>query len=251
MSSRIECKLARRIAVYLMVVAFCAPAWAEESGRRMHWVTAWGTSQQPNVTAATISNATVRMIPVSPCRAIRSAFASTIRSLGAGDHRPGIGGSSGPRRAPGRRSSQQVFFNSSPSVTIRREAACRAIRIALTVQAWQDIAVSLYIPEANVHPSQHGGAVVTSYVTAAGFGRLDRGRRRGTPFTGTTTSVYWLKSIDVLSTRSTSAVVAFGIRSPTAPARRWTLTIAGGLGLGPARSGLPGRIVRDGAADRS
>jgi len=62
MSSRIECKLVRRIAVYFMIVALCAPAWAEGPGRRTHWVTAWGTSQQPNVTAATISNATVRMI---------------------------------------------------------------------------------------------------------------------------------------------------------------------------------------------
>jgi len=46
-------------------------------------------------------------------------------------------------------------------------------------------------------------------VTAAGSGDSTADETR-TPFTGTTTSVYWLKSIDVLSTRSTSAVVAFG-----------------------------------------
>ncbi len=60
-----------------------------------------------------------------------------------------------------------------------------------------------------MHPSQHGGAVVTSYVTAAGSGDSTADESR-TPFTATTTSLYWLKSIDVLSSRSTSAVVAFG-----------------------------------------
>jgi lysophospholipase L1-like esterase len=81
--------------------------------------------------------------------------------------------------------------------------------VALKVYAWQDIAVSLYVPGTNVHPSQHGGAVVTSYVTAPGSGDFTADETR-TPFTGTITSTYWLKSVDVLSPLSTQAVVAFG-----------------------------------------
>jgi lysophospholipase L1-like esterase len=102
-----------------------------------------------------------------------------------------------------------VFFNGSPSVTIPAGGSVPSDAIALTVHAWQDIAVSLYVPGANVHPSQHGGAVVTSYLTAAGSGDSTADETR-TPFTGSTTSMYWLKSIDVLSPRSTSAIVAFG-----------------------------------------
>jgi lysophospholipase L1-like esterase len=210
MSSRIECKLVRRIAVYLMIAAFCAPVWADGSGRHTHWVTAWGTSQQPNVTAATISNATVRMIArvTVPGDTIRIRLDNTFGSAPVTIGRASVGHRvQGALLAAG--SSQQVFFNTSPSVTIPAGGSVQSDSIALTVQAWQDIAVSLYIPEANVHPSQHGGAVVTSYVTAAGSGDSTADETR-TPFTGTTTSMYWLKSVDVLSPHSTSAVVAFG-----------------------------------------
>jgi lysophospholipase L1-like esterase len=193
-----------------MVVLLCAPAWAEEQGGGAHWVTAWGTSQQPNVTAATISNATVRMIArvTLPGDTIRIRLDNTFGSAPVTIARASVGHRvQGALLAAG--SSQQILFGNSPSVTIPAGGSVRSDAIALAVQAWQDIAVSLYVPGANVHPSQHGGAVVTSYVTAPGSGDSTADETR-TAFTGTTTSMYWLKSIDVLSQRSTSAVVAFG-----------------------------------------
>ncbi len=45
---------------FLSIVLFCTPAVADDQGGRYGWVTAWGTSQQPNVAAATVSNATIR-----------------------------------------------------------------------------------------------------------------------------------------------------------------------------------------------
>jgi lysophospholipase L1-like esterase len=209
MSSKTAGNLLRRIAVPMLVL-LCAPAWAEESGRGAHWVTAWGTSQQPNVTAATISNATVRMIArvTLPGDTIRIRLDNTFSSAPVT-----IGRASVAHRVQGALlaagSSQQVFFNGAPSVTIPAGGSVQSDAVALAVHAWQDIAVSLHVPGANVHPSQHGGAVVTSYLTAAGSGDSTADETR-TPFTGTTTSMYWLKSIDVLSPRSTSAVVAFG-----------------------------------------
>jgi lysophospholipase L1-like esterase len=193
-----------------MLVLLCAPAWAEESERGAHWVTAWGTSQQPNVTAATISNATVRMIArvTLPGDTIRIRLDNTFSPAPVTIGRASVGHRvQGALLAAGSR--QQVFFNGSPSVTISAGGSVQSDAIALTVHAWQDIAVTLYVPDANVHPSQHGGAVVTSYLTAAGSGDSTADETR-TPFTGTTTSMYWLKSIDVLSPRSTSAIVAFG-----------------------------------------
>ena len=50
---------------------------------------------------------------------------------------------------------------------------------------------------------------MTSYVTANGSGDV-AAEETATPFTGTTTSTFWLKAIDVSSSSSTGAIVAFG-----------------------------------------
>jgi lysophospholipase L1-like esterase len=200
----------RLVVAQFVVALLCAPAWAEDSSGREHWVTAWGTSQQPNVTAVSLSNATIRMIArvTIPGDTIRIRLDNTFSSVPATIGRASVGHRvQGALLAAG--SSQQVHFNGSPSVTIPAGGSVQSDPIALTVHAWQDIAVSLYVPDADVHPSQHGGAVVTSYLTASDSGDATADETR-TPFTKTTTSMYWLKSIDVLSSRSTSAVVAFG-----------------------------------------
>ena len=80
--------------------------------------------------------------------------------------------------------------------------------VALKVVAQQDLAVSLYIP-GTARASQHTNAVVTSYRTADGAGDLTTEESR-TPFTTPLTSTWWLKAIDVESTVSEGAIVAFG-----------------------------------------
>jgi lysophospholipase L1-like esterase len=209
MLSKSNCKSVVVCALCLVMALLCAPARAQE-GEGMHWVTAWGTSQQPNVTEATINNATIRLIArvTLPGDTIRirldNTFASQAVTIGKVfvAHRV-----QGALVAEG--SSRQVFWNGSASVTIPAGGGVQSDAVALKVYAWQDIAVSLYVPGTNVHPSQHGGAVVTSYVTAPGSGDFTADETR-TPFTGTITSTYWLKSVDVLSPLSTQAVVAFG-----------------------------------------
>jgi lysophospholipase L1-like esterase len=81
--------------------------------------------------------------------------------------------------------------------------------VPLKVLAQQDLAVSLFIPGANLRPSQHTGAVVTSYRTPDGVGDL-AASEDGSRFDVTTTSMWWLKSIDVQSASSAGAIVAFG-----------------------------------------
>jgi lysophospholipase L1-like esterase len=73
----------------------------------------------------------------------------------------------------------------------------------------QDLAVSLYIPGADMKPSQHGGAVTTSYATPNGSGDA-AATEDAKAFTVKTQAMYWLKSIDVQSASSTGAIVAFG-----------------------------------------
>ena len=82
----------------------------------------------------------------------------------------------------------------------------------MRVLAHQDLAVTLHIPDADVRPSQHGGdAGVTSCIHAANGAGDVSADEAATLFTGTTTSMWWLKAIDVSTCRSsTGAIVAFG-----------------------------------------
>ncbi len=114
-------------------------------------------------------------------------------------------------RAPRLRhnSNRQVFFNASAHVTVPAGGSVTSDPVPLRVMAQQDLAVSLHIPEADVRPSQHSAAQVTSYLTANGAGDT-AADETAAPFTATTTSTFWVKSIDVLSSISSGAIVAFG-----------------------------------------
>jgi hypothetical protein len=60
-----------------------------------------------------------------------------------------------------------------------------------------------------VQPSQHTNAVVTSYLTDNGAGDQSASAD-GKAFTGKTTSMFWLKSIDVRPAAPAAVIVAFG-----------------------------------------
>lgn len=187
-------------------------AAAQQPGRAQvenRWLTAWAASQTGLGTTA-VTNATVRMIArvTIPGDAVRIRLDNTYGTgpLAIGNayvgHRI-----QGATLAEG--SNRQVFFKRTPSVTIPAGGSVESDEVAIAVLAQTDLAVSLYIPDQNVRPSQHGGAQVTSYVTASGSG--DRtSDEAATPFTGTTTSMFWLKAIDVSSSTSTGAIVVFG-----------------------------------------
>src|SRR6478672_10054066 len=181
----------------------------QRTGSEPKWVTAWGTSQQA-VGDTAITNATVRMIArvAIPGERIRirldNAYNTTPVTIG----RAAVGYRvQGAAVAAG--SSRAVTFSGSPSVSIPPNGSVWSDPIALWVLAQQDLAVSFFIPGADVKPSQHNGAVVTSYRTADGSGDLVTTEPRAS-FTGTTTAMWWLKAIDVESDASGNAVVAFG-----------------------------------------
>jgi lysophospholipase L1-like esterase len=106
-------------------------------------------------------------------------------------------------------SNRPVLFSGAESVTVPPGGTVRSDPVALRVVAQQDVAVSLYVPDADVRPSEHSGALVTSYLAPPGAG--DRSSSESSePFTGTTTTMPWLKGIDVLSSSATGVIVAFG-----------------------------------------
>ena len=134
------------------------------------WITAWGTSQQ-TLGTATITNATVRMVAriTIPGDAVRIRLDNTFGTEPVTIGKVYVGlRIQGPALATG--SNRQVFFDRSAAVVIPAGGTAESDSVTMNVLAWQDLAVSLYIPAANVHPSQHTGAVVTSYMSENGSG---------------------------------------------------------------------------------
>jgi lysophospholipase L1-like esterase len=173
------------------------------------WVTAWGTSMQ-TLGMNPITNATVRLI----ARVTVAGDAVRIRldnTFGQAPLRIGkafIGlRNQAASIVPG--SNRPILFGGSSMATIPPGGTVLSDAVPLKVLARQDLAVSLYAPDSDVRPTQHGNAFTTSYITESQAGDVTAEEAR-TPFTATTTSMYWLKAIDVLSPESPGAIVAFG-----------------------------------------
>ena len=204
---------ALRTALFTMiavVVGFGAASGAsaqEATGAR--WVTAWATSHQ-TLGATPITNATVRMIArvTAGGESVRVRLDNTFSTepliIGAAHMGPVMRGAA---LAPG--SNRPLRFGGSQSVTVPPGGTSVSDPVPMPVIARQDLAVSLYIPEADVRPSQHAQANVTSYLSDSGSGNV-AADESAEPFTGTTTSTFWLKGIDVLSRSATGTVVGFG-----------------------------------------
>jgi lysophospholipase L1-like esterase len=176
----------------------------------MHWVTAWGISQQPNTVPVVLSNATVRLVArVSiPGEAIRIRLDNTFST------NPLVVGAAtvGPRQRLALLAVSElrtVTFNGNRSVTVPAGGSVLSDAVALRVDSQQDLGVNLYLPGNNVSASQHAGAVTTSYRSADGSGNLTADAN-ATAFGITFTAMPWLKAIDVLTVRSVTSVVAFG-----------------------------------------
>ena len=208
------------------------------------WITAWATSQN-NLAANAITNTTVRVIArvtiAGTALRIRldNTFGTTPLNVGGAHVAPRIQGAA---VAPG--SGRQVLFHGSPRVSVPAGGTVTSDPVRVKVLAQQDLAVTLYVPDANVRPSQHSGAQVTSYVAPDGSGDLSQ-VDDAARFTGTTTSTWWLKAIDVAGSSSTGAIVAFGdsITDGTCSTvdahDRWEDLLAVRLGLAAAERGRP------------
>jgi lysophospholipase L1-like esterase len=194
-------------ALILIVAAVSVPGGQQQSGGR--WRTAWATSQQ-GLGTANISNTTVRLIARTTIGgdAVRLRFDNTYGKSPLKIARAFVGiRSRGASLVAG--SNQPVRFGGAESATVPPGGSVRSDAVPMRLLGRQDLAVSLFIPEESVLPSQHAGAVVTSYAAAAGAG--DRtAAESNESFTVTMTTMPWLKSIDVMSASATGAIVAFG-----------------------------------------
>jgi lysophospholipase L1-like esterase len=192
------------------MAAAVMPAAAAPRDQGPAWVTAWATSQQ-GLGPTKISNATVRMIArvTVPGQSVRVRLDNTFGTAPVVFGKVTIGlRARGPAVAVGL--VDPVTFGGKDSVTVAAGATVTSDPVALRVEALQDLAVSLFVPDADVKPSQHNNAVVTSYLTDNGAGDQSASAD-GKPFTGKTTSMFWLKSIDVIpDVRAATTIVALG-----------------------------------------
>jgi lysophospholipase L1-like esterase len=195
------------IGLAAMIGLIASDTLAQDAGR--HWVAAWSTSQQ-GLGQASFSNATVRMIArvTVPGDSVRirldNTFGKEPLAIGHATIAPRIRGA-----AVASGLNMPVMFGGKGAVTIPAGGSMESDPVNLRVEAQQDLAVSLYVSGANVQPSQHNNAVVTSYVTENGAGD-QTASEDGKAFTGNTTSMFWLKAIDVRAAAPTSTIVAFG-----------------------------------------
>ena len=192
------------VLAFATVLGFLTPVATAQS---TDWVAAWGTSQQSQGEAKII-NATVRMI----ARVTLSGDAVRIRLDNTFGKTPVA--FSKVTIAPRTRGAalalglvKPVTFQKTTSVTIPAGGSVTSDAVAIHVDAQEDLAVSLFVL-GEAQPSQHNNAVVTSYVTENGAGDA-ADSVDGKEFTGRTTSMYWLKAIDVHAQGAT-AIIAFG-----------------------------------------
>ena len=189
-----------------LVIVLCfvvSNAAAQNTG----WVAAWGASQQSQGEMK-ITNATVRMI----ARVTLSGDAVRIRLDNTFGKAPVT--FSNVTIAPRTRGAavalgliKRVMFQKMASVNIPPGGSVTSDALAVHVNAQEDLAISLFV-SSDAQPGMHNNAVVTSYLTENGAGDATNSVD-GKEFTGRTTSMYWLKAIDVQAPGAT-AIVAFG-----------------------------------------
>ena len=200
-----------RVAVVAGLAVLLTPAIVavQQPPAAERWMTAWGTSQQ-GLGTAVVTNTTVRMIARVTVSgdAVRIRLDNTFGTapLSVGKAYVGLRTQQAALAAG---SNRPIAFNNSTAVNIPAGGSVTSDPVRMNVLAQQDLAVSLHIPGTGVRPSQHTGAQVTSYLAANGSGDVGADET-AKPFAATTTSMFWLKAVDVSSSSSTGSIVAFG-----------------------------------------
>lgn len=205
---RMKRRAPRACVVIALVAAFGVGIVGIAEASKPRWIAAWGFSLQGLAPATeVVSNETVRMIarPTTSGGSVRvrldNTFGTVPLTIGAASiaYR-----NNGAQLVPG--SVHPLTFGGLTSVTIGAGEGVYSDGVAFDVNAWQDIAVSLYVPgDATGQISRHGNARTTSFVTAPGAGD-HTADGASTAFTGTTVEMLWLSAIDVMSEAEGSVV---------------------------------------------
>ncbi len=205
-----------------------------------HWVATWSASPQGVAAPIQISGQTVRQILHTSLGGDRvrvrlsNAYGTTALVIGSAHAAISTGGASISQKTD-----RMLKFNGSPTIAIPAGALALSDPVELHVEAFDNLAVSLYLPENVAATTQHSVSQQTNYISI-------QGDFTGAPtFAATTThAFYFLTGVEVSTSRRAKAIVALGdsivdgFGSTPDTNQRWTNLLAERLQSHPSLSRL-------------
>jgi lysophospholipase L1-like esterase len=237
-----RCAVATAAASLLALAAIAlAPAVvAKDRHDDVHWVGTWSASPQAVAAPIQINGQTVRQIVHTSLGGdrVRVRFSNVYGTsglvIGSAHVAVSTGGASISRRAD-----RMLTFNGSATITIPAGALAVSDPVELEVDAFDNLAVSLYLPENVAATTQHSVGQQTNYISTSGD------FTGATTFTATTTqSFYFLTGVEAGASGRAKAIVTLGdsttdgFGSTPDTNQRWTNLLAERLQSNPGTSRL-------------
>ena len=180
-------------------------ASASSPAAAARWVASWAASPMSGTTG--FSNQTVRNIVYTSVggSSLRVRLSNTFGSapLVVGAATVGVV-LDGAQLVPG--TSRHLSFGGKTSVTIPAGAQLLSDPLAMRVQPLEELAVSVYLPDATGPATNHSDAQQNNYIASGNHA----GAAAATAYTTTTGSWYYVDGLDVRSSTADGTIVAFG-----------------------------------------
>jgi lysophospholipase L1-like esterase len=239
----------------LASIALAPAVMAKDRHGDGRWVGTWSASPQPVAAPIQINGQTVRQIVHTSLGGKRvrirfsNAYGSSALVIGSAHVAVSSGGASISLKTD-----RVLRFNGSPTITVPAGALAVSDSVELEVEAFDNLAVSLYLPESVAAATQHSVGQQTNYISTPGD------FTGATTFTATTTHAYYfLTGVEVSTSRRGRAIVTLGdsivdgFGSTPDTNQRWTNLLAERLQSNPGTSrvavlnaGLSGnRVLHD------
>lgn len=186
-----------------------APAATGPDCGGSHWVGAWSMSPTDGAPEGFVGQ-TLRIVvnPHAGGEQLRLRLTNRFgtQPVTFGDAYVGLR-ATGASVVPG--TNQRVSFGGQHAVTVPARGDVVSDPVALTFDAYSDLAVSLHASGSTGPATRHALAVQNNYLTAAGSGS-HAAAEGDSAFTGTTSSWFFLEGVDVEARRTVGSVVALG-----------------------------------------
>jgi lysophospholipase L1-like esterase len=228
------------ISVVIATIALTPTVIAGDRHDAGHWVGTWSASPQAVAAPIQINGQTVRQIAHTSLGGERvrvrfsNAYGTSALVIGSAHVAISTGGASISKKTD-----RILKFNGLPTIVIPAGALAVSDPVKLEVEAFDNLAVSLYLPENVAATTQHSVGHQTNYISTPG------------DFTGaatfaatTTQSFYFLTGVEVSASKRTRAIVTLGdsitdgFGSTPDTNQRWPNLLAERLQAEPGKSPL-------------
>ncbi|MDN4074360.1 SGNH/GDSL hydrolase family protein [Fictibacillus terranigra] len=180
-----------------------------KSDHHLNWIGAWSASPQSpydsGISQEGFENQTVRMIvnPHAFGDQVRLRFSNTFSLQPLTFGKVGIALSNGGAETiPG--SQKHVTFSGKQSITLQPGAEVISDPLAFKVKDGQNLAISVYVPEASGPTTWHRLSRQTSYISESGD---HTDEADGNVYTDSVVSWFWLSAVDVLTKNNYGRVI--------------------------------------------